>query len=62
MRSPPEEPAEAAQAEVTTAQAEAAAKQRTALHANAIAVERDAIALINICKQLWSLVPPIGRQ
>ncbi|MBD1903035.1 hypothetical protein NDI44_09735 [Trichocoleus sp. DQ-A3] len=62
MRSPPEEPAEAAQAEVATAQAEAAAKQRTALHANAIAVERDAIALINICKQLWSPDPPMGRQ
>ncbi|MBD1878723.1 hypothetical protein [Coleofasciculus sp. FACHB-T130] len=37
MRSPPEEPAEAAQAEVTTAQAEAAAQEAT----NSTSCKRD---------------------
>ncbi|MBD1841689.1 MULTISPECIES: hypothetical protein [unclassified Coleofasciculus] len=38
MRSPPEEPAEAAQAEVTTAQAEAAAAQQAT---NSTSYQRD---------------------
>ncbi|MBD2049115.1 hypothetical protein H6F78_26530 [Coleofasciculus sp. FACHB-64] len=40
MRSPPEEPAEAAQAEVTTAQAEAAAQEAT----NSTSCKRDRIS------------------